>query len=121
MSYENIWENNGVYRKYHNGINGKELLQAAEEVLGHELFDSIRYIINDLLHVTEHNVKTSDIITLASMDRAAADINPDIKIAIVVTIPTIKTLASLYGDLMGHSPYPSKIFSNLEEARIWVG
>lgn len=120
MSYENIWEKNGVYRKYNNGINGKELIQAAEDVLGHKLFDSIRYVINDLLHVTEHDVKTSDVLTLAEMDRAAVIINPDIKVAIVATILTIKILASLYGDLMSHSPYPSEIFSSLDEARAWV-
>ena len=120
MSYENIWEKNGVYRKYHNGINGKEFIQASEDILRHKLFDSIRYVINDLLHVTEHDVKTSDIITLAKMDRAAVAINPNIKVAIVATSPTIKLLASLYGDLMSQSPYPSKIFKNIDEARIWV-
>lgn len=120
MSYENIWEKNGVYRKYHNGINGKEIIQAVEGVLGHDLFYSIRYVINDLLHVTDHDVKTSDIITLAEMDRAAAIINPDIKVAIVATMPTVKLLASLYGDLMINSPYPVEIFSRLDEARSWV-
>ena len=120
MSYENIWEKNGVYRKYHNGINGKQLIQASEDVLGHELFDSIRYVINDILDVTEHDVKTSDIITIAAMNRAAALTNPHIKVAIVASMPTVKVLASLYGDLMSQSSYPSKIFTSLDEARIWV-
>jgi len=94
MSYENIWEKNGVYRKYNSGITGKELIQAAEDVLGHKLFDSISYVINDLLQVTEHDVKTSDIITLSEMDRVAADINPNVKVAIVATTPTVKLMAS---------------------------
>ena len=120
MSYENIWEKNGVYRKYKSGINGKELIQAAEDVLGHELFDSISYVINDLLTVTEHDVKASDIFTLSEMDRAAVQINPNVKIAIVTTTLTVQLLASLYDDLMSHSPYPIKIFENLHEARSWV-
>ena len=120
MPYENTWEEKGVYRKFYNGINGKELIQAAEDVIEHELFDSIRYVVNDLLAVTEHDVKTSDVLILAGMDRDLANINPNIKVAIIATLPTIQTLASLYGDLMANSPYPSKIFTNLDEARDWV-
>jgi len=120
MSYENIWEKNGVYRKYNNGINGKELIQAAKDVLGNKSFDSISYVINDLLQVTEHDVKTSDIITLTKMDKAAADINPNIKVAIVATTLTVKVMASLYADLMSHSPFSIEIFANLDEARSWV-
>ena len=121
MSYENIWETGGVYRKYYNGINGKEIIQAIEDVLSHKLFNTINYVINDMLQVSEHEVTTSDVITVAKMDREAVLINPDIKIAIVATVPTVKVLASLYGDLMSNTPYLYKIFDNVDDARVWVG
>ena len=120
MSYENIWEKSGVYRKYYNGINGKELIQAIEDVLSHKLFNTVNYVINDMLQVTEHDVTTADVITLSKMDREAVLINPSIKVAIVATVPTIKVLASLYGDLMSNTPYPCKIFDNIDDARVWV-
>jgi len=120
MSYENIWEKKGVYRKYSDYVHGDEMIKAMEDVHGHELFDFINYVINDFLHVTEHDINRSDVITLAALDKAAALTNPNIKVAIVATIPTIKVLASLYGDLMNDSPYMSKIFTNLDEARTWV-
>lgn len=120
MSYENIWEKRGVYRKYSSGINGEELIHAMEDVHGHALFDSIFYVINDFLHVTEFDIKTADVITLAAIDKAAALTNPHIKIAIVATLPIIQTLAKLYGDLISQSPYTSEIFTNIDEARVWV-
>lgn len=120
MSYENIWEEKGVYRKYSHCVTSKELFQAMEDVHSHALFDSVRYVINDLLHVTDHDVTSEDIITLAAIDKAAALTNPNIKIAIVATMPTIKILASLYGDLISSSPYTSEVFTNLDDARNWV-
>lgn len=120
MSIKNIWEKSGVYRKYNDRINGEDIIQATEEVHSHALFDTFRYVINDLLQVTEHDVTSKDIITLAAIDKAAALTNPNIKIAIVATMPTIQMLASLYGDLTSNSPYKTEIFMNLDEARIWV-
>lgn len=120
MSYEHIWEKNGVYRKYSGSTNGEEIIQAMADVHGHALFDSIRYVINDLLHITEHNISSKDIITIAAIDKAAAISNPNIKIAIVATMPTLQMLASLYGDLISVSPYTSEIFTNLDEARNWL-
>ena len=120
MSYENIWEKKGVYRKYSHCVTSKEISQAMEDVHGHALFYSIRYVINDYLDVTESDITTADVITLAALDKAAALINPNIKVAIVATEPTIQKLAVLYGDLISHSPYSSEVFTNLDEARIWA-
>ena len=120
MPFENIWEENGVYRKYHDRVNGEEVCQAMEDVHGHELFDSVRYVINDYLNITECDLTTSDIVSLAALDRAAALSNPHIKIAIVATESTIHMLAKLYGDLIDASPYTSEVFTNLDEARVWA-
>ena len=120
MSYSNIFEKNGVYRQYNQCVTGEEILQAMEEVHSHVLFDSIRYILNDFLNVTECTLSTSDIVTFAALDRAAALSNPNIKIAIIATEKTIQMLAELYGDLIGRSPYTSKVFANINDARLWA-
>lgn len=120
MPFENIWEESGVYRKYHSQVTGNEISQAMEEVHGHELFDSIRYVINDYLNVIECTVTAADVVTLAALDKAAALSNPNIKIAIVATDSIIHLLANLYGDLIEDSSYTSKVFTNLDEARVWA-
>ena len=120
MSCENFWEQNGVYRKYKKDVTGKELLKAVKDVLGHQSFASIDYIINDMLEVTAHNVTASDVVTIAELDREASLINSYMKVAIVATEQTVKLMASFYGDLMSHSPYPIKVFDTVEQARTWV-
>lgn len=101
MSYENIWEKGGVYRKYSNHVTGEEVFQAVQDVYGHAQFDSIHYVINDFLDVTNHDeVSHKDLKSLAAIDKAAAISNPNIKIAIVATLSTIQKMASTYGELM---------------------
>jgi len=120
MPYKNIWEDNGVYRKYSNHITGQEILQAAQDVHGHALFDSIRYVINDLLEVTKHDISPHEIRSLAAIDKAASITNSNIKIAIVATIPTIHAFSSLYSELINKTPFSCEIFTCIGKARKWV-
>lgn len=120
MSYKNIWEKDGVYRKYTKCITGIDIINAMGEVHGHELFDSISYVINDFLDVTEMELTPVEIKTLAAIDKAAALSNPNIKIALVATKPTIQSMAEMYGDFMSESPYISEVFTELNEARKWI-
>ena len=120
MSYENIWEDDGVYRKYNDFITGPELLQAIEDVHGHAKFDSISYVINDLLDVTEHGVTDYDLKRIAAIDSVAARSNPGIKIAVVSTMADIRDMALTYGELVKDTTYICEIFSSMDEAREWV-
>lgn len=120
MSYENIWEKDGVYRKYSNCITGKEILQAVQDVHGSAQFDSICYVINDLLDVTEHDISHKEIKTIVAINRAAALTNPNIKVAVVATIPTIQDMVSLYCELMNNTPFSCEEFTKLEDARKWA-
>lgn len=120
MSFENIWEKDGVYRKYANSVDGDEVTKAMEEVHANVLFDSISYVINDYLDVSDYDITTTDVITLAALDRAAALSNPNIKIAFVLTESAALVLAKLYGDLINKSPYISETFTSVEEARAWA-
>ena len=120
MPYENIWEKDGVYRKYTQCITGIDIINAMGEVHGHELFDSISYVINDFLDVSEMELTPVEIKTLAAIDKAAALSNPNIKIALVASKPTIQAMAEMYGDFMSESPYISQVFTDLNEAKKWI-
>ncbi len=120
MPYENVWEQQGVYRKYRGLVTGKEILKAAEEVEGDSRFDHIRYVINDFLAVTEQRISPKEIRIIAAIDKAAALSNPDIMVAIVATEQAIQEMAALYCDLSIDSPYPTRMFTGLDEAREWL-
>ena len=120
MSYINTWEKDGVYRKYSHRVTGQEVIQALQDVHGDAKFDYIRYVINDLLDVTEHHVTDKEIRTIAAFDNAAALSNPNIKVAVVATMSTIQDLASMYSELISTSPYACEIFTTIGEARAWA-
>lgn len=120
MSYKNIWEEHGVYRKYNDKVTGKEIRQAIEEVEGNVRFELVRYVISDFLEVTEQNVTPRDIEIFAAIDKAASITNPDIKVAIVATDEAIQSMASMYINLAIDIPFNCKIFTDLDEAREWV-
>ena len=120
MPYKNTWEQHGVYRIFSGKITGQEVLQSVQEVESDNRFDNIRYVINNFLDVTEIGVSPKDIKIIAAIDTAAALTNPDIKIAQIATDPQIKALNILYSEVTGNSPYPTQVFSNLEDARKWL-
>lgn len=120
MSYENIWERGGVYRKYTDFVTGKEILEAVQSVHGSEQFDTIRYVINDLLSVTAHDVSHHELKTIAAIAKASALTNPRIKIAVVATLASIHELALLYAELMRDTPFTYEIFNRLDDAREWA-
>ncbi|NIX00504.1 MAG: hypothetical protein GWN13_20085, partial [Phycisphaerae bacterium] len=86
----------GVYRKVTGSITGAEYISAVEEVSSAPSFETIRYVINDLLEVTEQNLTTDDIEYMAAIDSAASKTNPNIVIAIIATEKQIQALAKLY-------------------------
>lgn len=120
MSYENIWEKHGVYRKYNNCVTGKEILQAVQDVESDNRFDLICYVINDYLDVTEVDVSFEKIKIIAAIDDAAALTNPNIKVAQVTTNSAIEDLAQFYSERPGNNRYHSKLFTSLDEAREWI-
>lgn len=120
MPYENSWEQHGVYRAFSGKVTGKELLQSIQQVEADKRFDTIKYVINNFLEVTEIDVSSRDIKVIAAIDAAAALSNPDIKIAQVATNPQIEKLNEIYSSISGQSPYPTKVFNNVEDARRWI-
>lgn len=121
MPYKNVWESQGVYRKYNGIVTGKEIREAVEDVEADSRFDSIRYVINDFLEVAEQVVSPQDIQIIAAIDKVASQSNPNIQIAIVATEQGIQDMASLYQGFSGDSPFETKIFLIVDDARDWLG
>lgn len=120
MAYVNNWEHKGIYRKYDGEITGKDILHAVQEVEADVRFDDIRYVISDFLDISGIRYERKDIVLLASIDRAAAMTNPDIKVAVIINSPEMMDAVKIYTDSLGSPPYPTRTFATLAEARAWV-
>ena len=120
MSYTTEWETHGVYWYYQNLVNGAELIKSNMEIYGDERFDTMKYQIVDTTAVTEFQVTRDDMLKVAAYDKAAALSNPRVKVAIVAKNTSIKTLTELYDAANTGSPWETRVFESVAEARAWV-
>ena len=120
MPYKHTWEPNGIYRKFNGVLTGKEFLQAVQEVEGDGRFDTIRYVINDYIDVTDIDMSKKEVNIIAAIDNAAFQTNPNIVIAQVTTNPVMEKLIAIYTQNPVKSPYLSKNFDHLDDARKWL-
>jgi len=120
LRYENIWEENGVYRKYYGELTWGSVIDAVEEVEGDARFDHIRYVLNDYFAVTSVNLSDYDLKKIAAIDSVASTYNKNIKIAQVTTRQDVIDVVSTYADRLKEDSYKTGIFSSLSEARKWA-
>lgn len=120
MKYTNTWESLGVYRKYSGLLTGKIIREAVEKVEGDHRFDTIRYVINDYLNVTDIKISEAELLAIAAIDSVASIYNKRIKIAQVTTRQDIIDLISNYDDELEDNTYETKTFSKLIDARKWI-
>ena len=119
MNYELIWEPKGVVKRFFGHLPSNELVDAGVEVETDARFGSLQYVINDFLACTGISVHPVVVDHIAVLDCAASHTNPNIRISIVATLPEIIAAANQYA-LSNLHPYPTRIFSTLEDARAWI-
>lgn len=118
MSYEIIWEPRGVVKRFFGLVTGHEILQAVIEVEGNARFDDLRYALNDFLGSTGLSGYDDVAEEVSAVDYAAARTNPNIRVAIIATLPEIIAGANEYAKSPLNA-YPTRIFTTLAEARDW--
>jgi hypothetical protein len=119
MSYEILWEPQGAVKRFWGLVSSDDMLRSVIESEADARFDSLRFVINDFLAVTQISFDSHVVDDIAVMDMGASKTNAAIKIAIVATAPELVELCRQYAE----SPlnvYPTEFFATLDEARAWV-
>ena len=119
MSFELVWEPKGVVKRYFGRVTGEEVFAAGIQSQGDHRFDQNRYAINDFLDCTEFVIDRKVLDEIAAFAGAAEISNPNIKIAIVATLPTVVAATMEYIGLPLQT-YPTRLFATREEARAWI-
>ena len=120
MPYTTTWTRNGVVWTYSGILTGQEALQSNLEIYGDERFDDLDYQIADFTNVTENQISELHTKKIAYLDRAAAESNSRIKVAIVMEDSGFLDTADIYGELSKNSPWQLKVCHSLKEAEAWV-
>ncbi len=119
MSFELVWEPKGVVKRYFGRVTGEEVFAAGIQSQGDHRFDQNRYAINDFLDCTEFVIDRKVLDEVAAVAGAAEISNPNIKIAIVATLPAVVAATMEYIGLPLHT-YPTRLFATRAEARAWI-
>ena len=119
MSFEVEWEPRGVVKRYFGRVTGEDVFAAGIQSQGDHRFDQNRYAINDFLDCTEFVIDRKVLDEIAAFAGAAEISNPNIKIAIVATLPAVVAATMEYIGLPLQT-YPTRLFATREEARAWI-
>jgi hypothetical protein len=119
MSFELVWEPRGVVKRYFGRVTSEEVFAAGVQSQGDHRFDQNRYAINDFLDCTEFVIDRKVLDEVAAVAGAAEISNPNIRIAIVATLPAVVAATMEYIGLPLHT-YPTRLFATRAEARAWI-
>jgi hypothetical protein len=120
MPYTLHWEPRGVYRRYFGDVTIAERARSLERICSDRRFDDLCYSITCYLDVQAYEANAE-----ATRDVAAAHIgplltNPRILLAAVAVRPDILGhIHDFQATGFVHQPY--RAFSNLRDARDWIG
>jgi len=120
MSYTITWEEAGVIWRYEGTLTGEELIQSNLDIYGDSRFDSLRYEIVDLRGVTDFQVKPQHMRKIAFLDRAAAQSNSHIKVAVVTESEAGKEMNDQYTNSAPEPHWQTRTFESYDEAINWA-
>lgn len=120
MSYTITWEEAGIIWRYEGTLTGEELIQSNLDIYGDSRFDSLRYQIVDLRQVAEFQVNPQHMRKIAFLDKAAANSNPHIRVAVVCENESADKMTSQYLASVTETHWKTKNFENYDEAINWA-
>ena len=95
-------KNGGVLLKGEGVVSGSEIIQANESLYSSpEITQKIKYQLCDFTNVSSFLVSNEDILLLANQDETAAQVNPNMFIALVGAQDLIYGLIRMWGKRRG--------------------
>ena len=121
MPITHQWLSKKLLHTYYTGIvTGREMLNAAIEVSSDPRFENIRMIIGDWSDISNAEISIDEVKELAAYVAAVVESFPRILNATVVAnYESGLARAAYYDDLAKKSPWQTKTFSNISDAKHW--
>lgn len=120
MPYRTVWLEKGLEKTASGIVTGCELIASRKELYGDPRFDNVEYILSDYSSAEAIEIAEQDVKIVAFMDGAAAMSNPNCRVAIVSPNNNKIPLANYYTQLSKNSPWQTRVFQTVEQAREWI-
>ena len=114
-------EDGGIIAKGEGIVTGSEIKEINDTIYeSPEKIKKIVYQICDWTNVSDVSISTPEIEAIASQDKQAADINPNMFIALVTKKDFFFGLARMWEAFAYSSPIETGIFRKMEDAQQWI-
>lgn len=121
MSYFHESEPGGIYMKVFGDTTWIEIDEAVRHIRDHSNFSQMSYVIADFLEVGTFYISNYKHLLRASQDYEMAKANRNLKVALVGSRSDVKEAFEVWANSpMLKTQLNTKVFSNLDDARIWV-
>ncbi|MBN1831846.1 MAG: hypothetical protein JW896_07015 [Deltaproteobacteria bacterium] len=114
-------EDGGIIVRGEGIVNGNDIKEINDIIYGSpESIEKIAYQLGDFTEVTDISISNSEIEELAIQDKKAAEINPNMFIALVGTKDLIFGLSRMWEAFIYESPFETMVFRKMEDAQQWI-
>lgn len=120
MAYELVWEPDGVVLQFSGGVSSREFIQAVENIQGDSRYDDARYVIHDLLGVTQHQLSEEALTEVAVLQYGAYASNPNCRIVYVTLDDALAARVRNLPTISGLSSYQTEVCPTVSEGRDWL-
>ena len=110
----------GILITGRGNTEAEEFIQINHQIYVPDVMAKLRYQLVDMTEVDQVDTSIEKIRAIAEADKAAAELMPGLKIAIVVSQDVLKGFAEIYTRIAEGEHLKAKVFSNVKEARIWI-
>lgn len=122
MSYETIWEKNGVYQRFSGILTENKRDQAIGEVMADPRLDGINYWILDSLAIEEYLPKQIHAEFAAGSIIGASICKKSVSMAFVATNEKHReNILHFIKTIKEHCFWDARLFDDIDTARKWVG
>ncbi|UCD66400.1 MAG: hypothetical protein JSW69_01890 [Deltaproteobacteria bacterium] len=101
-------------------VTGEEIIEAHKEIYKQENLKKQKYQIIDRTKCLKYQVTSEEIEIIAQIDNKAAEINPNIKIALVSTTSLQFGMSRMWQAYISDNSFVTKIFQDRKSADEWI-
>ena len=122
MSYQIVWENNGVISRFYGVLSPEIHIEALNALFGDPRIEDAKYIIGDFSQVNGNLLNENDIEYPVAMTLGAASYLKNLNIALVAKDEEIIDLCESYIELFGqiNTTWEVRLFDDLDAAKDWL-
>ncbi len=120
MPYANVWEPRGVCTRFTGFVTADEYVRSAEDICADPRFDSLRFVIKDLLAMDGHAIDPHAMEPIAAIRYGARYTNPNIHLILLTSDPRLSELADPHPESFLRGLYDTRAFAVEAAARAWL-